>query len=333
MVAAGVTGSAIAIPLLGAGGAHAADATTWDRVALCETGGIWSADLGNGSYGGLQFSQDTWDQYGGGQYASRPDLASRSQQIAVAEKVYAAEGAKPWLSCATVAGLTKDDAATASVDPGVPDTASPTPSDAGQDAPSDAPSDEATDDASASATPSDSTDGSDAGSDASSASPSDAPTAAATDPATDSGSASGSDATGSRRSSDADSPEPTDSPAPTGSASPSGPASAASETPAPSQSATTGKHRGDEANEPSHDARVGDDAGRHASRSESPTRDDARSDDSYTVRPGDNLWAIADAHDLPGGWPALYAANHRTIGGDPDLILPGQALDLSPKQG
>ncbi|MEV6795018.1 transglycosylase family protein [Streptomyces sp. NPDC051320] len=323
MVAAGVTGSAIAIPLLGAAGAHAADATTWDRVALCETGGIWSADLGNGYYGGLQFSQDTWDQYGGGQYASRPDLASRSQQIAVAEKVYAAEGAKPWLSCATVSGLTKDDAATATVDPGVPDTASPTPSDEA--------SDEASDDASASATPSDSVDGahtgSDAGSDTSSASPSDAPTAAATDPAADSGSGSGSDAAGSRRSSDADSPEPTDS------ATPSDPASASTGTPAPSRSATTGKHRGDEANEPSHDARAGDDNGRHASRSESPTRGDARSDDSYTVRPGDNLSAIADAHDLPGGWPALYAANHRTIGGDPDLILPGQALDLSPKQG
>ena len=128
---------AIAIPLLGAAGAHAADATTWDRVALCETGGIWSADLGNGSYGGLQFSQATWDRYGGAQYASRPDLASRSQQIAVAEKVYAAEGAKPWLSCAAVSGLTEDDADTAAVDPGVPDTASPTPPDAVADTPSD----------------------------------------------------------------------------------------------------------------------------------------------------------------------------------------------------
>ncbi|WP_237527085.1 transglycosylase family protein, partial [Streptomyces sp. SID2119] len=57
VVAAGVTGSAIAIPLLGAAGAHAADATTWDRVAECESGGMWSADLGNGYYGGLQFSQ------------------------------------------------------------------------------------------------------------------------------------------------------------------------------------------------------------------------------------------------------------------------------------
>ncbi|WP_143665945.1 transglycosylase family protein, partial [Streptomyces griseus] len=52
VVAAGVTGSAIAIPLLGASGAHAAEASTWDRVAECESGGMWSADLGNGYYGG-----------------------------------------------------------------------------------------------------------------------------------------------------------------------------------------------------------------------------------------------------------------------------------------
>ena len=48
---------------------------------------MWSANLGNGYYGGLQFSQETWKTYGGTGYAPRPDLASRSQQIAVAEKV------------------------------------------------------------------------------------------------------------------------------------------------------------------------------------------------------------------------------------------------------
>ena len=69
VVAAGVTGSAIAIPLLGAAGAHAADASIWDRVAECESGGMWSADLGNGFYGGLQFSQETWQDFGGTAYA------------------------------------------------------------------------------------------------------------------------------------------------------------------------------------------------------------------------------------------------------------------------
>ncbi|WP_405985942.1 transglycosylase family protein [Streptomyces sp. NBC_00872] len=106
IVAAGVTGSAIAIPLFAASGASAADASTWDRVAECESGGMWSADLGNGHYGGLQLSQETWDAFGGGEYAARADLASRSQQIAVAEKVLAAQGVKAWSSCAPVSGLT-----------------------------------------------------------------------------------------------------------------------------------------------------------------------------------------------------------------------------------
>ncbi|MEE1799106.1 transglycosylase family protein [Streptomyces sp. JV176] len=107
LVAAGVAGSAIAIPLLGAGAANAADGSTWDHVAECESGGAWSADLRNGYYGGLQMSQETWDEFGGADYAARPDLASRSQQIAVAEKVFEAQGAQAWSSCAGVSGLTK----------------------------------------------------------------------------------------------------------------------------------------------------------------------------------------------------------------------------------
>ncbi|MFD5747851.1 transglycosylase family protein [Streptomyces sp. NPDC127033] len=102
-----MAGSAIAIPLLGAGAASAADSSTWDRVAGCESGGTWSANLGNGYYGGLQMSQETWDEFGGGDYAERPDLASRSQQIAVAEKVFEAQGAQAWSSCAAVSGLTE----------------------------------------------------------------------------------------------------------------------------------------------------------------------------------------------------------------------------------
>ncbi|MFI6700174.1 transglycosylase family protein [Streptomyces sp. NPDC050509] len=102
-----MAGSAIAIPLLGAGAASAADGSTWDHVAECESGGTWSADLGNGYYGGLQMSQEIWDEFGGADYAARPDLASRSQQIAVAEKVFEAQGAQAWSSCAGVSGLTK----------------------------------------------------------------------------------------------------------------------------------------------------------------------------------------------------------------------------------
>ncbi|SCE63169.1 transglycosylase family protein, partial [Streptomyces sp. OspMP-M43] len=124
VVAAGVTGSAIAIPLLGAGGAQAAEATTWDRVAECESGGMWSADLGNGYYGGLQFSQETWSAYGGTAFAPRADLASRSQQISVAEKVLDDQGPKAWPSCAVISGLAVD-GGLPGVDPGASPSADP----------------------------------------------------------------------------------------------------------------------------------------------------------------------------------------------------------------
>ena len=64
----------------------------WIRIAQCESGGNWHINTGNGYYGGLQFSQGTWDAYGGQQFAPRADLASESQQITVANRVKAAEG-------------------------------------------------------------------------------------------------------------------------------------------------------------------------------------------------------------------------------------------------
>ncbi len=59
----------------------------WDRVASCESGGNWSTNTGNGFYGGLQFTSSTWLANGGGRYASRADLATREQQIAVASSL------------------------------------------------------------------------------------------------------------------------------------------------------------------------------------------------------------------------------------------------------
>ena len=128
-VTVGVTGAGIALPLLGASGAHAADTATWDKVAQCESGGVWSAASGNGYYGGLQLTQELWDTYGGAAYASRPDLASRSQQIAVAQSILDARGPDQWSSCAVSAGLAKDGRAP-EVDPGSVATPSPAPSDA-----------------------------------------------------------------------------------------------------------------------------------------------------------------------------------------------------------
>ncbi|MDQ0775137.1 LysM repeat protein [Streptomyces aurantiacus] len=96
---AGVTTAAVAVPLMGATGASAATTSEWDTVAQCESGGNWSINTGNGYYGGLQFSSSTWAAYGGSSYASSADQASKSQQIAVAEKVLASQGKGAWPSC------------------------------------------------------------------------------------------------------------------------------------------------------------------------------------------------------------------------------------------
>lgn len=59
----------------------------WDAVAECESSGNWSINTGNGYYGGLQFDQQTWEAHGGLEFAPRADLATREQQIAVAERL------------------------------------------------------------------------------------------------------------------------------------------------------------------------------------------------------------------------------------------------------
>ncbi|MGW2561379.1 transglycosylase family protein [Streptomyces sp. NPDC001514] len=295
VVAAGVTGSAIAIPLLGAGSASAADAATWDRVADCESGGMWSADLGNGYYGGLQFSQDAWEQYGGTAYAPRADLASRSQQIAVAEKVLAAQGPTAWPSCAVITGLA---AGGGKADPGVTPGTAKSDTTGSQDDEVDPPS---------------FGDGADAVT-----SPSASPA-----PAQSQG-ASGQDS-GKTSAEPSATPEST---APTQDVANGDGADAGVED-------GSGKHRGAPAtNEDEAGNSVNErESGRHASRDDASARDGAAAADEYTVRPGDNLWAIADANEVPGGWPALYEANQETVGSDPDLILPGQSLDLGLDQG
>jgi nucleoid-associated protein YgaU len=47
---------------------------------------------------------------------------------------------------------------------------------------------------------------------------------------------------------------------------------------------------------------------------------------NYTVKPGDTLSGIAAAAHLNGGWTELYKDNKSTVGGNPDLIFPGQKL-------
>ncbi|MFB7333861.1 transglycosylase family protein [Streptomyces adustus] len=100
-------GAGIAIPLIGAGTAQAADVDTWNKVAACESSGNWAVNTGNGYFGGLQFTRSTWEAYGGTAYARRADLATRDQQIAVAERVLKGQGPGAWPVCSVRAGLAR----------------------------------------------------------------------------------------------------------------------------------------------------------------------------------------------------------------------------------
>jgi hypothetical protein len=297
-----VTGSAIAIPLLGATGASAASGTTWDRVAECESGGSWSADSGNGHYGGLQLTQRDWEKYGGLDYAPSADQASRSQQIAVAEKILDDRGVSAWPGCGSASGLSED-SGSADVDTGLGGGSSSGGfySDSGMDSGLSESSG-----SSASVTPSLSS---------SSSSSSSHSSRMTTD--SDEGGSGTRGHRGSDNSSDAQTKhDESDKSGRKGSSSSEGANNASG----------AGRHRGDSAEEDAAEGRTGDSSGRHASRDSGVTRDAA--DGSYTVRPGDSLSAIADSLDLKGGWVALYGANKKTVGDDPDLILPGQSLAL-----
>ncbi|MFD8506090.1 transglycosylase family protein [Streptomyces sp. NPDC003631] len=199
-VTAGSAG--MAIPLIGAGVAHAADMDTWNKVAACESTGNWSINTGNGYYGGLQFTQSTWEAYGGTAYARRADLATRDQQIAVAEKVLKGQGPGAWPVCSVRAGLTRDDSGARSSGP--------------------------------------------------------------------TGDTPGTATRAAKRSVRDVKPQTT-----------------------PQSQAGTAE--------------------------------------MYTVVRGDTLSGIADTHHVQGGWQRLYAANREAVGADPDLILPGQRLQLRAK--
>ncbi|WP_210592146.1 transglycosylase family protein [Streptomyces sp. GESEQ-35] len=190
-------GAGMALPFIGTGAAHAADVDTWNKVAACESTNNWNINTGNGYYGGLQFAQSTWEAFGGTRYAPRADLATKDQQIAVAEKVLDGQGPGAWPVCSVQAGLTR-----------------------GGDTPDIQP---------------------------------------------------GGTAPRTAKSSVAD-----------------------------VQPQTTPQSR-------------------------------AGTAEMYTVVRGDSLSGIAEKQDVRGGWRGLYAANRKTVGADPDLILPGQRLSLRGK--
>lgn len=68
----------------------------WEKIAQCESTGNWSINSGNGYYGGLQFDIRTWLGSGGGTYAPNASLATKAQQIDIANRVYAQRGLQPW---------------------------------------------------------------------------------------------------------------------------------------------------------------------------------------------------------------------------------------------
>jgi resuscitation-promoting factor RpfA len=323
LVAAGVTGSVIAIPLLGATAASAAGGTTWDKIAECESGGAWSANTGNGYYGGLQFSQEDWEKYGGLEYAPSADQASRSQQIAVAEKVLAGEGVGAWPTCGLLHGL-GEDSALADVDTGVAGDSSRSSRSSRSSGSSD------------SAGSSDSSGSSSSSGSSGSSGSSDSSNAAEGSAKAESGLVdTGESASRDSRKSDAGSTENADS----DNSGRNGESSSGDEkrvgigsgSGSDSEAGGTGRHRGDSAEEGATDSRTDASSGRHASHDGAASR--YVTDGSYTVRAGDSLWAIADSLGLDGGWPELYAENKETVGTDPDLIFPGQTLEVGVETG
>ncbi|MER6469019.1 transglycosylase family protein [Streptomyces collinus] len=332
LVAAGVTGSAIAIPLLGAASANAADGTTWDKVAECESGGSWSADTGNGYYGGLQISQDDWDKYGGGQYASSADQASRSQQIAVAEKILADRGTTPWATCALLSGLTSN-SGSVNVDTGVGGSGKGA-SGQGDSGTTDDSQGNSDDDSESSGLPDSSTpSGPSSSSDPSPSSGESAKPSQGKSEDKDKGGESRATGKG------VDTPESDKSASPgsgdtqeTGS-SPVEPATDDSDNSWQAGSSWSlvdtgavgsgGRHRGTSADENVTNGQNGASSGRHASRAAG----------TYTVHDGDTLASIADSLDVDGGWHALYDLNKKAIGADPDDISAGQTLRVGAETG
>lgn len=89
----------------GAAAPAVASGSVWDSLAQCESGGNWAINTGNGFSGGLQFTPSTWAGHGGTAYAPSAHLATREQQIAIAERVQASQGWGAWPACTASLGI------------------------------------------------------------------------------------------------------------------------------------------------------------------------------------------------------------------------------------
>lgn len=102
IVRVAVAGAALAVPLAVATVPAQADpSVNWDAIAQCESGGNWGINTGNGYYGGLQFSQGTWEANGG---SGSPANASKAEQIRVAENTLRSQGIGAWPVCGARGG-------------------------------------------------------------------------------------------------------------------------------------------------------------------------------------------------------------------------------------
>lgn len=81
--------------------------SVWDRLAQCETGGRWTANTGNGFYGGLQFSAATWRTAASKVGVSAPyaHQASKTDQIKAATWLQKNSGWGQWPACSSKLGL------------------------------------------------------------------------------------------------------------------------------------------------------------------------------------------------------------------------------------
>jgi len=85
----------------------------WERLAVCESGmgGVprWDYNGGSGFDGGLQFLPSTWAAFKSEDHASHAYMESPRNQIVVAKRVAAAQGAGAWPSCTSKLGISTED--------------------------------------------------------------------------------------------------------------------------------------------------------------------------------------------------------------------------------
>ena len=74
----------------------------WLALRMCESGGNYAADTGNGYYGAYQFSPSTWWWMG---YSGMPDNAPPAVQDQAAERLMQRVGWSAWPVCSVTLGL------------------------------------------------------------------------------------------------------------------------------------------------------------------------------------------------------------------------------------